>query len=433
MNYFADCHFHVMTMKEPNFAAFLSSFNTDFKESVSGNITKNYIITPQAILKNQFMSTIQNTLTAFSRPIGDTFLVMENDLKGVYLKNSKTADAPLLPFISEGKFRFRSNTYDKIIMCPLLMDFSQTDTELSTLYYQYQKEDKITPYAEDTIKAMKYYYEKSEEKIFEFYPILGINPPAHDLRFIEKLFTKYINLSHTFHEKNQVSEKPFYGVKLYPPLGMNPWPNDSNEIKKVRYIYDFCQTFDIPIITHCDDQGFRGVPVKEAWEYTSPSSWRTVLENYPKLRIDFAHMGKQYSPNLENTWQSMQYKLKKMPTSEWFYLIMELIRDFENVYTDISFSATLSEFYPEFWNYYSAQNDQDKEKITRRVLFGSDFSVNLLKIESYSAYYHKVEKSLFSDDFITSIASSNPIDFLNLKPIQLEDQTKQKLLSRIFK
>lgn len=433
MNYFADCHFHVMTMKEPNFAAFLSSFNTDFKESVSGNITKNYIITPQAILKNQFMSTIQNTLTAFSRPIGDTFLVMENDLKGVYLKNSKTADAPLLPFISEGKFRFRSNTYDKIIMCPLLMDFSQTDTELSTLYYQYQKEDKITPYAEDTIKAMKYYYEKSEEKIFEFYPILGINPPAHDLRFIEKLFTKYINLSHTFHEKNQVPEKPFYGVKLYPPLGMNPWPNDSNEIKKVRYIYDFCQTFDIPIITHCDDQGFRGVPVKEAWEYTSPSSWRTVLENYPKLRIDFAHMGKQYSPNLENTWQSMQYKLKKMPTSEWFYLIMELIRDFENVYTDISFSATLSEFYPEFWNYYSAQNDQDKEKITRRVLFGSDFSVNLLKIESYSAYYHKVEKSLFSDDFITSIASSNPIDFLNLKPIQLEDQTKQKLLSRIFK
>jgi len=433
MKYFADCHFHVMTMKEPNFAAFLTSFNSDLKESVTGNLTKNYIITPESILKNQFMSTIQNTLTAFSRPIGDTFLMMEADLAGQYLKNAKTDDAPLLPFYHEGKFHYRSEEYDKLIMCPLLMDFSQTESQIKSIYYQFQSEDKITPYIEDTIEGMRYYYEHSPYHLFEFYPLVGINPPAHDFEFLKHLLSTYVNVSHTFHQSQTILDKPFYGIKIYPPLGMNPWPSDREEMKKVRYLYEFCQMYRIPIITHCDDQGFRGVPVKEAWEFTSPSSWRTVLENYPSLILDFAHVGKQYSQNIEKAFSAVQYRLKKMPTSDWFYMIMDLINDFDNVYTDISFSATLSEFFPEFLNYYNSITPEKQEKLKTRVLFGSDFSVNLLKIESYCAYYSKIEQSVFSDDFITNISSRNPIEFLGLKELQLSSPPKGNLLSRIFK
>ncbi len=434
MKYFADCHFHVMTMKEPNFAAFLSSFNTDIKESVSGSKTKNYIITPESILKNQFMSTVQNTLTAFTRPIGETFLMMENDLVGKYIENSKSSDAPLLPFYSDGEFHYRDKSFKKILLCPLLMDFSQTDSQIKTLYYQFKREDKITPYAEDTIEGMKYYYANSQYHLFEFYPLLGINTPAHDLDFIKALFQKYVNVSHTFHDEQTVPEKPFYGIKIYPPLGFNPWPSDKEEMKKVRYVYDFCSLYGIPIITHCDDQGFRGVPVKEAWHYTSPATWRTALENYPNLILDFAHMGKQYSPNIENAFSTVQYRLKKWPTSEWFYLIMDLMKDFPNIYADISFTAALTEFFPEFWNYFSAQNEEMREKIQSHMLFGSDFSVNLLKTESYSSYYHKIETSIFSDEFIDAISSINPIEFLGLKELQLEDKTqKSSLLSRFFK
>ncbi len=434
MNYFADCHFHVMTMKEPNLAAFLSSFNTDIKESVGGSITKNYIITPESILKNQFMTTVQNTLTAFSRPIGETFLMMEDDLVGRFLGNAKSEDAPLLPYYSEGEFHFRDKAYPKLLLCPLLMDFSQTDKQIQKLYYQFKKEDKITPYAEDTITGMRYYYEKSEYHLFEFYPFIGIHTPAHDLDFIKNLLNRYVNVSHTFHELQTVPEKPFYGIKIYPPLGFNPWPTDNEEMKKVRYIYDFCSTYNIPIISHCDDQGFRGVPAREAWNYTSPATWRTVLENYPNLILDFAHVGKQYTPNIENALSTMQYKIKKWPTSEWFYLIMELMHVFPNIYTDISFTGTLPDFYPEFWTYYNAQDEEFQEKLKSHMLFGSDFSVNLLKTESYSSYYHKVESSLFSDEFIEAISSINPIKFLDLQEKKLEDKTqKNSFLDWFFK
>jgi Predicted metal-dependent hydrolase of the TIM-barrel fold len=422
-----------MTMKEPNFAAFLSSFsNADLRDSVSGNLTRNYIITPESLLKNQFMIQIQNTLEAFSRPIGDTFLMMEEDLAGAFLKNAKSPDSPLVPFIRDGHFHYRGTEYDHLIMCPLLMDFSPTESEIKSLYYQVENGEKITSYAESTIRGMKTYYEKTLFGLFEFYPFIGVNPAAHSLEFIQDLFSKYVNVSHTFHPEKTVPEKPFYGIKLYPPLGMDPWPADEKEMKKVRFIYSFCEQFRIPVITHCDDQGFRGVPAKDAWHFTEPSSWRSVLENYPSLILDFAHMGKQYTynPNLENAFNTVQNRIKKYPTSEWFYQIMDLMKNFENVYTDISFSATLPDFYPAFWNYYQGQDEETREKIKSRVLFGSDFSVNLMKIESYSAYMNKVEQSIFSDDFIRAISEENPLSFLGLTAALLSEEKKKGFFSK---
>ena len=88
MNPFFDIHFHVMTFKEPNLAAFLSSLDSSPASLLQGNITKDYILTLNGILKGQLFSQIENTLTAFSRPIDETFHMMEDDLKGKYRKSN---------------------------------------------------------------------------------------------------------------------------------------------------------------------------------------------------------------------------------------------------------------------------------------------------------------------------------------------------------
>ena len=425
MRYFADCHFHAMTMNHPNFAAFFASFYDSATGLLAANATQNYILTPQMLKGNNLLNTLENTLTAFERPIGETFAMMEDDLAGLFSSQDKEEYGPLVPYIHMGKLSIRGMDYDRMLMIPLVMDFSQDQNENNRLYYSLPALDKITQYADDTIQGMREYYSRHEDGLFEFYPFLGIDPKLHSQRFMEDLLEKYINTSHLFHKPHEIPRKPFYGIKIYPPLGFRPWPNDKEALEKHRYLYSFCEKNRVPIITHCDDQGFRGVSAEEAWKLTDPAGWRTVLENYPGLVIDFAHYGKQYAYALRNNLQSLSMRMKKMPDSPWFHTIISLMKDFRGVYADVSFSGCSEEFYKELGNYLKEQDEDTRALIRSRTLFGSDFSVNLLKIESYTQYYSIFENSVLSDDEIDRFASVNPIGFLGLKE---EPERKRRAL-----
>jgi hypothetical protein len=87
---------------------------------------------------------------------------------------------------------------------------------------------------------------------------------------------------------------------------------------------------------------------------------------------------------------------------------------YEHVYADVSFSGTDPAFYKGLHSFIYNQKDVHKEKILRRSMFGSDFSVNLAKVESYSNYLRIFEESPFNDEEIHLLASTNPIRFLGL-------------------
>ena len=84
-------------------------------------------------------------------------------------------------------------------------------------------------------------------------------------------------------------------------------------------------------------------------------------------------------------------------------------------YADVSFSGCAEEFYAELLNYMKEQDEKTRSLMLSRILFGSDFSVNLLKVESYTEYYSILENSPLSDEEITRFASINPVEFLGLK------------------
>ena len=114
-----------------------------------------------------------------------------------------------------------------------------------------------------------------------------------------------------------VEKSPFAGIKLYPPMGFDPWPDDEAEREKVEILYSFCEKKKIPIITHCDDGGFRVLSLENSWRQTSPSRYRPALEKYPGLMIDFAHLGNQYSMPLRMT-----------PVTEWRDQIFSLMAEY---------------------------------------------------------------------------------------------------------
>lgn len=418
MRYFADCHFHVMTMKEPNFAAFINSLYSSPQELLNANATDNYIIGTKLFKGESLIDSVGNTLSAFERPIWDTLSMMEKDLRGEYRKETKRSYEPEKPYINRGKLHIKGRIYDKMIMIPLVMDFSQGQESLDRYYYPKEEEDKLTAYLKATVEGMRKYYQMNPDGLFEFYPFAGINPKAHSFGYLDEFLSKYINTTHRMHKDHTIPTKPFYGIKIYPPLDFNPWPEDPETLEKHRYLYSFCERNRIPIITHCDDQGFRGISANLAWKYTDPASWRTVLENYPGLIIDFAHFGRQYAYSSFTDIRSIQAKMKGYPFSPWFRSIVDLVDEFDHVYADLSFSGTVPDFYTRLCQYLKDLNEKTREKLEDRILFGSDFSVNLLKVESYTEYYSIFEKAQFTDKQVEKFTNINPIDFLGLKENQ---------------
>ncbi|MCK9349309.1 MAG: amidohydrolase [Sphaerochaeta sp.] len=407
MNYFFDQHFHVMNIVHPNLLSFFSSLEGGIGDLVtSGTLSPSYILTNKNRKSAALLNRITNTLTTFEQTIGETLVMMEDDLMGKFPSHDEEALRPEAPYIRDGKMHMRSRTYDKMAMCPLLMDFSSNKIRNDSLYYPAPNEEKILDYVKDTLEGFEYYRTTHPDGLFEFFPFLGINPQVHTMDFIEKLLDTYI------HKEND--KKQFYGVKFYPPLGYDPWPTNPEQRDKVIMIYEFCTKHDIPIMTHCDDQGFRGVPAKEAWKYTAPSSYKPVLARYPMLRIDFAHYGWQYNQLQKNPLSLISGLTSRVPDSPWFYDLVDLMQLYPNVYADVSFSGSNPDFYLLLSNYLKSLEEEQRQTILSRSLFGTDFSVNLVKVESYTSYYRIFEESPFTDDEIHQMVHSNPLKFMHL-------------------
>lgn len=423
MKYFFDSHMHAMNLDHPDFVSTINSLNSGIADLLtSGFFSTSYILEGSKANNNTLNNKLINLILAFDKPIGEIFAMMEDDLKGYFIKNLNQSEKENInPYIYNNKLHFRNKEYDKLALIPLLMDFSNNHKNLKNIYYPLSKEVKILKYIDDTLIALNDYNKYNKDGIMEFFPMLGINTPSHSLEFIKDLTSTYINKTHKLNT-GKYSKKKFYGIKFYPPLGQNPWPKEKKELEKVKFIYEFCSNNNLPIITHCDDQGFRTIPTKDAWAYTNPKSWEIVLNEYPTLKIDFAHSGKQYSTKSNITTASivaqnlLKPKAERLPTSPWFYNIIDLMKKFNNVYLDFSFSGTSPQFYIELNNFLNlAENTEIKSKIINRALFGSDFSVNLFKVRSYSQYFKIFEQSPFSNSEIDIFASKNPISFLDIK------------------
>ncbi len=176
------------------------------------------------------------------------------------------------------------------------------------------------------------------------------------------------------------------GLKMYPPLGHKPFDELCEYLPE---FYNRCQADRIPILTHCSpggmttheakhyydydrhNRGLRhnkklnqfvklqgllsgtgrqpgqtdGIPLmrgentdnKERFNmdyffktYVHPEAWRPVLENFPYLHLCLAHFGgDEWRRGPLVTWE-------EQAPSQWIRSIVQLTRQYANVYTDIS-------------------------------------------------------------------------------------------------
>jgi len=217
------------------------------------------------------------------------------------------------------------------------------------------------------------YEQKALAKAKPVLPFLFCDPRRVSLTGEDNLYQAFNNAF--------ASEVPFFGVKMYPCLGYDPfdyrlWP-----------IYKICEEKGIPVLTHCggdsistpdreitvhrgtEPEVITGKNRKEvSYQLNDPGRWEQVLEKFPDLRLNIAHFGS--SP----TWSSTSPVDKEKDPQQRKETIMALMRKYDNVYSDFSYTISNEQASRNF-----IHTIKEDELVRSRSMFGSDFWVVYFK------------------------------------------------------
>ncbi len=190
--------------------------------------------------------------------------------------------------------------------------------------------------------------------------------------------------------KEHIEERGFAGIKLYPALGYYPFD------PRLKEVYAYAEQYNIPIMTHCDTGGvfYRGKlrtehlkpenlnPNGKVYDFTSerkerksvfknnftnPDNYRQVLAVFPKLKICLAHFGS--SDQILGS-KGGDHAKDIGGSSTWYDTIKDLIMEFDNVYTDVSYTLTNKKAIDVI---LKEINKSESKRIRERVLFGTDY------------------------------------------------------------
>lgn len=424
---FYDIHYHLFDLSHPNLLAFLLRDDLISKKSVI-NVLKKFPFFMQilplrmvSLFPGQAVRKINKYLSDDSGNFRNLLSVIEGAVEYHFLY--------IEYFLLKEKGYFGSQNeskYDKIVICPLLMDFGYKNLNNLNCFYNLPPAKPIINQVVDLINALWFYYNydliphpdkhgrlkvvtsvtHKEKKLFEIYPFLGINTQNYDMQEIAELFDKYFcgyesdgggeerhkklfdklgtvkaDLEDMLFRRKEKVREDYYsyifaGIKLYPPMGFDPWPeNNRNELDKVRFLYSECVRRKLPVIVHCSDGGYVTSP--DAKEFTDPSrGWQKVLSRpeYKNLKINFAHLGKQTDG--KNNWKKT---------------ILEGISSNKKIYTDCSCQTPRG-------NDYIKVSEMMNPESESNILFGSDFLINLIWSKSYNEYLNNFIQTNYLDD-----------------------------------
>ena len=425
MTKFYDAHCHMMNLSHPNLSVMLKRI---FKEiGILERIGISFGAFIFVILGKTLPKLIKvddrlmNLMAIMETELGDCILQMEEDLRN----SLRWGAGPVVSGI-DGERR-----YDKIVLTPLIMDFGLKNYEEAKTLYKVRWKP-IASQILDICLGIKNYYKYRDKNplsgdrpttpLFEIYPFMGINTKNYNMesksdgtlglvRLLSNNFTGFKNDTIDTRRANLIARDwrgfkgdietikayDFIGIKVYPPLGFNPWPTETwqkdikKEMEKVIHFYEFCQNNKIPITAHCSDGGFL-VDNRYAG-FAHPGKWAQVLEEYPNLRLNLAHFGAD--------------------NEEWRKAIAQLILTYDNVYTDISYRGVDTGYYDKLQKFLNSYAAAERDKLMERIIFGSDFMINLMAIESYSKYMKNfAQTSAFSAMEKDMFCNRNPESFL---------------------
>lgn len=405
-----DSHMHLLTLGHPSFLSFLETLrHRGFEQLWSQIAAPGYLI---GTLFFKSGEATRNILSVVENDVAGILELIEDDLAGLFRKHGDPQ-----PLLRDGRIRLGSQEYDRLVLVPMLMDFQSSHLSSSELYYDRPPAKPMAAQVDDVLEGIREYRRRRPDGLLIVRPFLGIHPYHYDAEGLRALLVRMFRGYRRSASGHQDAwrgarsysgdpERPgraaFAGVKVYPPLGFDPWPADEEERSKLRILYGFCEENRIPMVTHCDDQGYRAIPLEDAFRFSSPDRWRPALDAYPGLEVNFAHFGQQYirGPGAP-------------PPGAWTEEIVNLILERPGVWTDFSFNGAEPGYYEALEARLDAMDRISRERVERSILFGTDFPLCLMKTRSYSDYWRMFLESPLSERRKRRFAVENGQAFLD--------------------
>ncbi len=383
-------------------------------------------------LRTRVESAIRRIGLKLKRSVGrivNLLFVMENDIGSMFLLLENCLRDPESPLLRDDGLHVGGARYTRIVLTPLMMDFGYRHKTppgkkpKRWLRYDVLGDRPIVEQVVDLFRGIRDYARTESSpalaekypalgpktrRAFEIYPFLGLNPANYTkgriADLLGKYFGEYTGRREDFRARlgkfdgdiEGMGSHFFAGIKVYPPLGFDPWPEgDEDAMDKVKLLYATCSEKGIPLTTHGGSGGFVAVDRKDLEKITAVRKWAAVLGHYPDLKVNLAHFppGKGDEDRRDQT--------------------VELVLKYENVYVDLSCRATSEKYYRELRKMLDGLLAEDVEKLRSRILFGTDFAVNLMWIDSYNGYLGLFSRTMaLTQEEKHAFCSVNPERFL---------------------
>ena len=211
--------------------------------------------------------------------------------------------------------------------------------------------------------------------------------------------------------KKAIETQGFIGVKLYPPLGYKPIGNRNKSVEDAMLgLYEYCcrdHAPPIPITAHCSwsagvysSEYVPGVPdIKNHYrDHADPAYWRTVLDQFPGLKLDLAHFGGL------GEWEARAKGVA--PDKNWVDAIVQLMDTYDNVYTDLSFHGLPA---TDLAARYKKVLLEKIDGVEHKVFLGSDWYMSRMQC-TLSEYWQGFETLL--EDLFDPMTGKNTKKFL---------------------
>jgi hypothetical protein len=268
-------------------------------ESLSGKITQgtiNRLLLAFAAGPAVVLGAPQQVLTKYQSFIN----FFENDIRGNIIWLEKQLNLAINDNLVKG---YLGNPVTRLVITPLVMDFD-TNLTAGNAESDYKR---CVHQIERLFVALNAYNSDitgNGNIKLEIYPFMGfaLDKLNHANDCLEVLMSWWDahGLSAEERYSGYTQCIPFgkaIGIKLYPPLGFNPCPQDHPE----AYLdfYNWCIEKDIPLSVHCQKSSFCTTQqqILCADEFTHPRNWERLIDTFPylqQLRINFGHFGGEF-------------------------------------------------------------------------------------------------------------------------------------------
>lgn len=227
----------------------------------------------------------------------------------------------------------------------------------------------------------------------------------------------------------------YFGIKLYPAMGFFPFDPRLDDM------YRWASDNNVPVMTHCTRSGnfYTGnmndvVPVEnmpslnptsnvmtsiynrikkfksdeKTWKdnsaacniFSHPENYRPVLEKYPNLKICIAHFGGED----EILGEKSDLVKKGIDTdTSWYNDICFLMREYNNVYTDISYTLYCDKAIEKVKTLMTTE-------LASKILFGTDFFMTIR--EKDESLLWQGYMNIMQTDFFNRTAKENTDNYL---------------------